>query len=176
MYASGQLETLRWQFQFTWQLASFHLPMLTDASCLWQPAPGSWTVRQAADGRWQPDWVIPEPDPPPTTSIGWLTWHLIWWWSSLLAVAHDQTPTPRQALYWPGSAEAVRQRLETLSTEWGKTLATLEESDLEKPIAYPWDNPRPLRYALAWANSELMKNVAEIGYVNHLYLAYRNAA
>lgn len=173
MSESGQLDTLRWQFRLTWQLASYHLSALTDPACLWEPASGSWTVRQAADGRWRSDWIMPEPDPAPTTSIGWLTWHLIWWWSSLLTAVRDETPTPRDEVFWPGSADAVRLRLETLSREWADVLDSLADADLERPVAYPWREERPLRLAIAWANSELMKNVAEIGYANHLFLASR---
>lgn len=78
---------LRWQLGLAWSLAELRLDGLTDAACRWEPAPGAWTPRPGADGRWRPDWVEPEPDPPPTTSIGWLTWHLAWWWGDLLAHA-----------------------------------------------------------------------------------------
>jgi hypothetical protein len=49
----------------------------------------------------------------------------------------------------------------------------LSDVDLEMPFAHPWTEPRPFRIALAWANAELMKNVAEIGAVRHLYEAMR---
>ncbi len=107
--AEQLLDTLRWQFRLTWQLAQYHLPQLTDDACLWEPAPGSWTVRQAG-GVWQPDWADAEPDPVLPVTIGWLAWHIIWWWSGLIAAVRD-----------------------------------------------------------AWANSELMKNIAEIGAVRHAF-------
>lgn len=167
---STELETLRWQFRLTWRLAQYHLPALTDGACLWEPAPGSWTVK-SADGVWHPDWAEPEPDPAPPVTIGWLTWHLIWWWSGLLRAIRNETPVARQDVTWPGSADAVVRRLETLATEWGNALSRLDNGDLERPFTYPWPEPRPLRIALAWANSELMKNVAEIGYVRLLFEA-----
>jgi hypothetical protein len=166
---SSQLETLRWQFQLTWRLANIHLPSLSDRACLWEPAPGCWTVRKSVDGAWRPDWSDSEPNPAPPTSIGWLTWHLIWWWSGLLGAIRNEAPLAREAAVWPGSAAAVVQQLEALSAAWSDVLSELDESDLERPIAHPWKEPRPLRIALAWANSELMKNVAEIGCVRHLY-------
>lgn len=171
---SSQLQTLSWQFRLTWKLASeVHLPALTDEACLWEPAPGSWNVRHSADGLWRPDWVVPEPDPAPTVTIGWLTGHIVWWWSGLLAAIHDETPAAHDEVYWPGSAAAVRHRLETLATAWSEQLSELDDCDLDRPFAYPWQEPRPLRLALAWANSELMKNVAEIGYARHLFEASR---
>jgi hypothetical protein len=66
------------------------------------------------------------------------------------------------------------RRLEALSTEWSDVLSRLDDSDLERPLTYPWREPRPLRLALAWANGELMKNVAEIGYVRLLFEASRD--
>jgi hypothetical protein len=65
------------------------------------------------------------------------------------------------------------RRLETLSTEWADTLSRLDDADLERPLAYPWPEARPLRLAIAWANAELMKNVAEIGCIRHLFEASR---
>ena len=174
--SSSQLETLRWQFALTWKLAGVHLPALTDESCLWKPAPGSWTVRQPSDGRWHADWADAEPDPAPPPTIAWLTWHLMWWWSGLLAAVRHETPRAHHEVEWPGNADAVVRRLDALSTEWSNVLTGLAESDLERPLTYPWREPRPLRLAIAWANSELMKNVAEIGYVRHLFEASRDRA
>jgi hypothetical protein len=167
--SASQLDTLRWQFQLTWRLARVHLPALTNDACLWEPAPGSWTVRRARDGAWRPDWAETEPDPAPVTTNGWLSWHLIWWWSSLLAAVRQEQPVVRENVLWPGSAEATVHRLDALAAAWTEVLEGLDEADLERPFAYPWRDARPLRIALAWANSELMKNVAEIGYVRRLY-------
>jgi hypothetical protein len=171
--SSSQLETLRWQFQLTWRLARAHLPALSDRECLWEPAVGCWTVRRSPDGAWRPDWAETEPDPAPAITIGWLTWHLIWWWSGLLGAMRQQAPVAREDVFWPGSAVATVKRLEELSSAWADVLAGLDDADLERPFAYPWTEPRPLRIALAWANSELMKNIAEIGCMRHLFEASR---
>ncbi len=166
---STELQTLRWQFDLTWRLALYHLPALTDEACLFEPAPGSWTVRKGADGRWFPDWSDTEPDPAPPVTIGWLTWHVIWWWSGLLAALRDEPRVAREDVVWPGSAAATVARIEQLAGSWTGILSGLREAGLEKPFAYPWPEPRPLRLALAWCNTELMKNVAEIGTVRHLF-------
>ncbi|HEY7978996.1 MAG TPA: DinB family protein [Rhizomicrobium sp.] len=169
--ASSQLETLQWQFGLAWRLAEYHLPALTDEACLWEPIPHCWTVRQSPDGKWRPDWTEVEPDPPPATTIGWASWHLIWWWSAALREIRNEPAVAREDVLWPGSAEGVQLQLKALSREWEATLAGLQESEMEKPFAHPWAEPRPLRIALAWANAELMKNVAEIGYVRLLFEA-----
>jgi hypothetical protein len=172
-----QLQTLQWQFQLSWRLfAEVYLPTLTDEACLWEPAPDSWTVRLCSDGKWHPDWVVPEPDPAPPVTIAWLSWHMLWWWSGMLAAIHHEKPPNHNEITWPGSAAAVTQRLETLATQWSEELARLCDEDLEKPLAYPWSEPRPLRVALAWTNSELMKNVAEIGILYHIFGATHGTA
>jgi hypothetical protein len=172
---STQISTLQWQFDLTWRLAQYHLPSLTDDACLWEPSPHSWTVRPSAEGMWHPDWADVEPDLIPTATIGWITWHMLWWWSGLIAATREETPPAHDEIPWPGSADAVVQRLESLAAEWSALLADLDDPDLERPLAHPWSEPRPLRIALAWANAELMKNVAEIGYVRLLYAVSRGA-
>lgn len=171
---ASQLQTLQWQFRLTWKLAEVHLPLLTDEACLWEPAPSAWTVCCSEDGKWRPDWAVPEPDPIPPVTIGWVTWHLTWWWSGALATIRKEIPLAHDQVFWPGSAEAVRSRLEALSTEWANFLSGLQDGDLDKPLAYPWTEPRPLSIALAWVNSELMKNVAETGYIRLLFEASRH--
>lgn len=167
------LETLRWQFQLTWRLAGLHLEALTDDACLWEPASGSWTVRRGVDGQWRADLVLPEPDPPPPVTIAWITWQMVWWWSGLQAALRGQTPPNHDEVVWPGSAGAARQRLEALADQWEAVLSGLGEADLYRPLAFPWPDPRPLPLAIAWANSELMKNVAELGVLRHLHEASR---
>lgn len=169
---ASQLETLRWQFDLCWKLAEVHLPALTDELCLWEPASGSWTVRRSVEGDWRPDWSEPEPDPAPPVTVGWLTWQIVWWWSGVQAAARGEVPAGPHEVAWPGSAGGVVDRIRSLSAEWLELLSTLRDKDLERPLAYPWPAPRPLRLAIAWTNVELMKNVAEIGYVRHLFSAF----
>ena len=166
-----RVELLRWQLGLAWSLAELRLDGLTDAACRWEPAPGAWTVRPGADGRWRPDWVEPEPDPPPTASIGWLTWHLVWWWGELVADATGAPVPARADVDWPGSADLVVTRLRELHGRWAEVLA----GDLDRPVGFPWPEPRPLAQAAAWANQELMKNVAEIGQLRDLHTALADA-
>ena len=168
---STELETLKWQYGLTWRLAQVHLPALTDEVCLWEAAAGACSVRKSHDGIWHPDWSDVEPDPVPTVTVGWLTWHLIWWWSSVLAAVRGDAPVIRDEVAWPGSAAEVLRRLNGLHAAWRAVLEGLAACDLDRPTAYPWPEPRPLRLTIAWVNGELMKNVAEIGYARLLFEA-----
>jgi hypothetical protein len=174
-YATGMtdhaLDALRWQFDMTWKLAeAWHLPGLTDEICLWEPAPGAWSVR-LVDGVWTPDWAEAEPDPVPTTSIAWIGWHLLWWWSEALARAEGSPSPGRDGVRWPGSAQGLREQLSALAERWRAVLAGLDDEGLARPSSFPWSEPRPFAMTVAWVNAELMKNVAEIGAVRHLRLA-----
>jgi hypothetical protein len=160
-------DVLTWQLGLAWSLGELRLAGLTDAECHWAPVPGAWAVREEG-GRWRADWVEPEPEPPPGTTVGWLTWHLTWWWGGLVGHALDEPVPPREQVDWPGSAAAAVARIGALHDRWAAILAG---ADLDRPVAYPWSEPRPLGLAAAWANQELMKNVAEIGQLRDLRAA-----
>lgn len=166
-----EAENLRWQFNLAWRLANVHLPHLTDEMCVWAPAANAWNVRRDAAGAWRADWADIEPDPAPPVTIGWLMWHWTWWFSGLVAAAQGRTAPAREIVTWPGSARASVAEIEALVADWSGFLERLGAADLDRSITHLWPEPRPLRQAIAWGNAELMKNVAEIGVVRHLYEA-----
>ncbi len=50
---------------------------LTDAEYLWEPVPGSWSVRRTPDGDTAVDGAGErEIDPAPVTTIAWRLWHI----------------------------------------------------------------------------------------------------
>jgi DinB superfamily len=157
-----ELELIRWQFDLTWSLLDLHLSGLTEQQTLWEPAPGAWTVRRQPDGRWLPDWVEPEPEPPPSSSIGWVTWHVLWWWGETVAHLTGEPVPAREDVTWPGSAAAATAAIRALGDRWVALLPTL---DLGARAPFPWrDRPdRTVGHTAAWVNAELMKNTAEIG-------------
>ncbi|HMO13404.1 MAG TPA: DinB family protein [Pirellulaceae bacterium] len=164
------VDTLQWQYNLTWQLASeYHLSSLSDEECHWQPAENCWAVFQLPDGTWGHDWADEEPASAPSVTIGWITWQIIWWWSGLLASYKRELPPDHQAVKWPENAAGVRATLHELHTQWSEILAELCDNDLEQGFSFPWPEPQPFRLAIAWSNSELMKNVAEIGILRHCY-------
>ncbi|MCW2497555.1 DinB family protein [Jatrophihabitans sp.] len=48
---------------------------LGEAEYLWEPVPGSWSVREVA-GSWQAEFASPDPVPAPVTTIAWRLWHI----------------------------------------------------------------------------------------------------
>lgn len=164
--------TARWQFELTWSLFEVHLADLGDADFLWEAAPVSWTVREGADGVWRADFAETEPDPIPVPTIGWLTWHIGWWWSSTLSAVHGADIKPATEVPWPGSAATATAWLRSLRGEWLTYLDGLGPGELSEPAPFPWpDRDHTVAQLLAWVNLELAKNVAEIGQLRLLRAA-----
>ena len=80
-------ETLRDQLDFHYrELFWPRLEGLTDEEYLWEPAPGSWSIRPrteattshaAGAGDLVMDYAWPEPDPAPMTTIAWRIAHVV---------------------------------------------------------------------------------------------------
>jgi hypothetical protein len=52
------------------------LERLSDDEFSWEPVPACWTVRRTERGTWAGDDAVPDPTPPPFTTIGWRLVHL----------------------------------------------------------------------------------------------------
>lgn len=171
--ARGYLER---QFAMAWQLTAYHLDGLTTAECLWRPAGRGLHVRRGDGGRWHADWPDTEAYTLGPSSIGWLTWHLGFWWSMALDHNFGSGQLEREAVAWPGDAQAVREWIQDLQQRWAAQLAAATDEDLAAPARVRWPfQDRPLGDLFAWANTELAKNAAEIGYARFLY-AVRDSA
>jgi hypothetical protein len=158
-------DLLRWQFELSWALLDYHLERLVPEDPLWEPAAHCWTVRPGPGDSWVPDWADTEPDPVPVPTIGWLTWHLGWWWGTALDHARGRTPRERTEVGWPGDADATVAWLRGLRQNWLAVLDGLTDADLDRAASFPWprDSALTVAHMLGWANAELMKNAAEIG-------------
>ena len=81
---AGRTELLHEQWEASCARLERTLTGLTDDEFFWEPCAGCWTVRRtetraaSADGcgEWVIDYVVPEPDPAPVTTIAWRTVHV----------------------------------------------------------------------------------------------------
>ncbi|WP_283135152.1 DinB family protein [Rhizohabitans arisaemae] len=169
----SRCDLLRWQFDLTWSLFELHLEQLKPEDFLWEPGPYCWTVRRGVDGMWVPDWAETEPDPVPVPTIGWISWHIGWWWSIAIDHAQGRTPRNRVEIGWPGDGQAAIEWLRGLRSEWLAVLSRLSEADLDAVAPFPWayDPEHSIAHMIAWVNAELMKNTAEIGQLRILRAA-----
>ncbi|WP_437710954.1 DinB family protein [Sorangium sp. So ce448] len=158
------------QFEIAWQLTSFHLDGLSTEECLWRPADEGLHVRQTPDGQWRADWPEHEGYDLGPPSIAWLTWHLGFWWSMALDHAFGDGALTREDVTWPGDADDVRAWLGGLQGKWRAVLEQVTDDDLRSTRRTRWPfQDRPFGDVVAWANVELTKNAAEIGYARFLY-------
>ena len=168
--ASGARGYLTRQFNVAWQLTAWHLEGLTTPECLWRPATRGLHVHRQADGAWRADWPEKETYDLGPSSIGWMTWHLGFWWAMALDHNFGDGRLSRDDIVWPGEADGVRAWVDGLKTRWESVLSQATDLDLASTGAVRWPfEGRPLGDLFAWANTELTKSAAEIGYARFLY-------
>ncbi|MET8349515.1 MULTISPECIES: DinB family protein [unclassified Micromonospora] len=115
--------------------------------------------------RWQLEltWSLFEYHLVPT--IGWITWHIGWWWTVAIDHLQGRPARERTEVNWPGDGDKTVAWLRDLRTEWLAVFDRLSETDLDGTAPFPWqDDPEhTVAHMIAWVNAELMKNVAEVG-------------
>lgn len=168
---ASRRELLRWQFDFTWSLLEYHLDRLRPDDFLWEPGPHCWTVHRDDAGLWRPDFAETEPDPVPVPTVAWLSWHIGWWWRTTLDHAEGREAPDRAEITWPGDGAAAVAWLRGLRADWLAVLDRLTDADLDAEAPFPWprDSGHTVAHMVAWVNSELMKNVSEIGQLRLLH-------
>jgi hypothetical protein len=158
------------QFDISWKLATYHLDGLTTDECLWRPASAGLHVHCDGDGQWRADWPDRESYDLGPPSIAWVTWHIGFWWSTVLDYSLGDGKLTRENILWPGDADATRAWLTHLQEQWRALLNGLTDDDLRSDARTRWPyQHRPFGDVVAWVNVELMKNAAEIGYGRFLY-------
>ena len=143
------------QFDITWRLTERHLTGLS-----------------LDEGAWIADWPETEGYDIGPSSIAWLTWHLGFWWSMALDWSFGDATLERAAVSWPGDPNALRLWLFGLHQRWRDEVERISDADLASDRLTLWPfKDRPFGDVIAWANIELMKSAAEIGYARFLFAA-----
>ena len=162
------------QYDIAWALTDYHLTDLRTEECVWRPAAAGLHVHLGPDGEWSADWPTHEGYGLGPSSIGWLTWHLEFWWTMVLDHSFGDATLAREQVRWPGTAEAVSNRIRQLAHQWRGRLEGMSEEDLRSTERTRWPfQARPFQDVVAWLNVELTKNAAEIGYARFLYATAR---
>ena len=158
------------QFHDTWDLLFYHLRTLSNEECFWRPGSQGPHIFQDESGQWRGDWPVGEHYDTGPASIGWISWHINMWWSMLLNHSFGDQSLQIKDVTWPDDANALRTRLLQLRNEWVDSLQKLEEKELMATTRsrWPWQN-KQFSGIIGWANMELMKNAAEVGYIRYLY-------
>ena len=158
------------QFDLAWSLTSYHLDGLGTEECLWRPARDGLHVHRHPDGTWRADWPDHERYDLGPPSIAWLTWHLGFWLSMVLDHSCRDGTLTREDVTWPGTAGDARAWIERLQREWRVVLEQVTDEEMRSTERTRWPfQDRPFGDVIAWANVELTKNAAEIGYARFLH-------
>jgi hypothetical protein len=167
---SAARDYLLGQFDTAWRLTDYHLETLTTDECLWRPASSGLHVHRQPDAIWSADWPDREGYDLGPPSIGWITWHMGFWWSMVFDHCFGPGTLTRERVDWPGSADAVRERLRGFEERWRGVLKGLTDEGLQATERTRWPfADRPFGDLVAWLTVELTKNASELGYARFLY-------
>ncbi|HEU5156052.1 MAG TPA: DinB family protein [Streptosporangiaceae bacterium] len=155
---------------------------LTDDEYFWEPVPGCWNVRprgtgsapvQAGSGAMTIDFAIPEPDPPPFTTISWRLAHVIIGVLAMRNASHfGRTPTDYQSFEYAATAKEALAQLDTEYAMWLAGVESLGDAGLARPCGEA-EGPyaeRPMATLVLHIHRELIHHLAEVCLLRDLYL------
>lgn len=192
---AGSLDLLRHlheQLDWHWQAhARPRLDGLTDEEYLWEPAPGTWSVRRREEaapetvtlrpgaGAWVVDFGVPEPQPAPVTSIAWRLAHVIVGVLGARAYSHfGGPPTDYESWSYAGSADEALAQLDAAYTAWSAGVRGLSVDDLAEPVGEaegPWAE-HPMLELVLHINRETIHHLAEVALLRDLWAHRPQAA
>lgn len=151
-------------------LFEYHLTGLTRAECLWRPARAGLHIHQDAGGRWKPDWPDRKSYDLGPPSLGWLTWHAIYWTGMAVDRSFGEGRLTQEDVHWNEDPEVVCATLRKNIEDWLEALEAEPEPAWQATdrVCWPFAD-RTLADLAAWWNLELMKSAAEIGQLRFLY-------
>ena len=177
------LEQLTWHWE---EHARPRLDGLTDDEYLWEPVPGSWSIRPRAEARTAnaagggdlvADFELPEPDPTPVTTIAWRLGHLIVGIFGARNASHFGGPPMDYFTYeWPGDATSALAALDDGYDRWLKGVRGLDEVALARPVGEAEGTFADLPYAalVLHINRETIHHLAEVALLRDLYATRRS--
>ena len=170
------------QLEFHWaQVLRPRLDGLTDEQYLWEPAPGMWSIRPRAEataamavgaGDAVMDYAMPEPDPPPLTTIAWRMGHIAIGIFGTRAANHfGDGGVDYQTTDWPLTAKGGVELLDRHHDAWVDGVRALDAGGLAEPCG-PAEGPfadYPMAALVLHINREALHHGAEIALLLDLY-------
>jgi len=154
---------------------------LTDEEYFWEPVPDCWNVRRrgtssapiaAGGGDFTIDFALPEPVPPPVTTIAWRLGHIIVGVLGTRAAAHFGAPaTDYGSHHYAGTAAGALAQLDEVYGHWTDGVARLDTEGLAQPCGPAEDAfaEWPLASLVLHINREVIHHGAEIMLLRDLY-------
>ncbi len=142
---------------------------LTDDEYFWEPVPDCWTIHPGGSI----DFVYPQPEPPPFTTIAWRLAHVIVGVLAARTHSHfDGPPADYEAWSYATDATTALQQLDAAYAGWHAGLQTLSDDDLNRPCG-PAEGPyadQPFSVLILHINREMIHHGAEIACIRDLYV------
>ena len=178
-----------WNFQLAEQL-DWHwreqlrprLDGMTDAEYRWEPVAGAWNVRprgtgsaplSVGGGEFTMDFAIPEPVPPPETTIAWRLGHIIVGVLGMRVASHFGGPPADYSSHcYPGDAATALAQLDAAYAAWMAGVRGLGPDGLARacgPAEGRWAQA-PMAELVLHINREVLHHGAETALLRDLYL------
>lgn len=109
----GIKKNLLFQLDMCWQLYLYHTANLEEDEALWAFNSKSLQVRKQDNG-WTVDWPEKESYDMGPSSIGWIMWHMIYWWTTALDYNFGNGTLQREDILWPGSVKETKAKIQSL--------------------------------------------------------------
>ncbi len=169
-------QSIKWlatAMEEAWTSLCGWLEGLTEAEFLWEPVPGCWTVRPTEEGRWTLDYAIPDPDPPPFTTIAWRLLHL----ASCKIMYYEYAFGPEKltwdTLDFPHTVADAMAWLQEGHAQLKAALNNLSEADLAEMRLTNWGEQWPT-WRIFWTiAAHDLHHGAEISCLRDLYRALK---
>ena len=154
---------------------------LTDEEYLWEPVPGSWSLRPRSDattamaaggGDWVADFEFPEPTPAPITTIAWRLGHVIVGvFGTRNAFHFDGPPMDYTTVAWPQTADAALALLDEVFDGWITGVRSMPAQRWRSPIGPAEGEWAEFSYEelVLHIHREAIHHLAEIALLRDLY-------
>ena len=154
---------------------------LTDDEYFWEPVAGCWSVRprgtstapiSVGAGDFTCDYAMPEPTPPPVTTIAWRLAHIIVGVLGQRTASHfGGPPVDYESFAYAGTAAGALGQLDEVYAGWSKGVRELGADGLARPCGkaegpYAKD---PLSTLILHINRETIHHGAEVALLRDLY-------
>jgi DinB superfamily len=154
---------------------------LTDDEYRWEPVPGAWNVRprgtssapiSVGAGEFTIDFAMPQPDPPPVTTIAWRIGHVVVGVLGIRVASHFGGPPFDYSTHeYPGDAATAMAQLDDCYAGWIRGVRGLGADGLARPCG-PAEGPRadePMAALVLNINREMLHHGAEIALLRDLF-------
>jgi hypothetical protein len=162
------LDQLDWHWQR--QLRP-RLEGLTDEEYFWEPVPGAWNIRPRGSDL-TIDFAVPEPEPPPVTTIAWRLGHVIVGCLAMRGASHfGRAAADYQSWSYAGTAAEALRQLDEEYAVWRDGVRGLGEEGLARPCG-PAEGPfadLPMAALVLHIHREVIHHGAEISLLRDLY-------